>query len=53
LNNICNDNFDPKYGYVTEEDIIEMDKKYGRDVPLEEGIQYPERVAPRTRVNFF
>lgn len=47
---ICEDNYDQRYAFVTEEDVIYMDKIYGRDVSLADGIRRPELVAPRTKV---
>ena len=50
MNKVCNDNYDPRYAHVTEDDIIAMDSIYGRHVSLKDGIQQPELVAPRARV---
>ncbi len=49
---MCEDNYDPRYANVTEDEIIEMDKAYGRHISLEDGLRNPELVAPRTRVCF-
>ena len=52
VSKICEDNYDPRYANVTEDEIIEMDKAYGRHISLEDGLRNPELVAPRTRVCF-
>uniref|UniRef100_A0A914EIS9 NR LBD domain-containing protein n=1 Tax=Acrobeloides nanus TaxID=290746 RepID=A0A914EIS9_9BILA len=49
MSRICNDNFDPNYEHVTLEDTIKLDKIYGRTISLEEGLQFPDRVAPRIK----
>lgn len=50
MNKVCNDNYDPRYSHVTEEDMVELDRLCGRDVPLEEAIQNPELIARRIKV---
>ena len=50
MNRICNDNFDPNYEHITLEDTIKLDKIYGRNISLEEGLHFPDRVAPRIKV---
>uniref|UniRef100_A0A914D2U9 NR LBD domain-containing protein n=1 Tax=Acrobeloides nanus TaxID=290746 RepID=A0A914D2U9_9BILA len=52
VSKICEDNYDPCYANVTEDEIIEMDKAYGRHISLEDGLRNPELVAPRTRIKW-
>jgi hypothetical protein len=53
MNKVCNDHVDPRYEHITYEDMVELDKIIGRHISLEEGIQHPEYVCPRTKVNLF
>lgn len=48
---ICDDTFDPKYEHVTVDDVIELDKIYGRHISLADGLRNPELVCPRTKVD--
>uniref|UniRef100_A0A914EIU4 aralkylamine N-acetyltransferase n=1 Tax=Acrobeloides nanus TaxID=290746 RepID=A0A914EIU4_9BILA len=52
MNKVCNDHVDPRYEHITYEDMIELDKIIGRHISLEEGIQHPEYVCPRTKNKF-
>ena len=50
MNKVCHDNFDPRFENVTFEETVELNKIFGRHISLEEGLQHPEYVCPRTKV---
>jgi hypothetical protein len=52
MNRLCYDRYDPRYEHVTWEDLKVLDTSYGRHISLEEGLQQPELVSPRTKVKF-
>lgn len=50
MNKVCYDNYDLRYADVTHADMVKLDGMYGRDISLEDGLQHPEKVSPRTKV---
>ena len=50
---ICNDNFDLNYEHITLKYTIKNDKINWITISLEEGVQFPDRVAPRIKVSIY